>query len=204
MRLRLNHLTFAKLADLAEGRSPASEREAALTHVSGCARCAARLGRLEGVITHMRSDAAEDAPPASVAYALNLFRQRAAAAASPADSRVRRLIAALKFDSFGATPAYGVRSAGGGARQRLYTAGEYELDVRVVAGKETWAVSGQVLGGSSCAGGRVELAGAAGAARAELNEQCEFTLPPVPEGSYNFRLLLPDAEVEIPDLELRA
>ena len=203
MRPRLNHLTFAKLADLADGRSPAPEREAALGHVSECARCAARLGRLEAVVTRMRSDASEDAPPAAVAYALNLFRPRAAAAASAASSRARRLIAALKFDSFGMTPAYGVRSAAGGARQRLYTAGEYELDVRVASGGESWAVSGQVLGGT-CAGGRVELEGAAASARAELNEQCEFTLPPVPAGSYNFRLLLPGAEVEIPDLELRA
>lgn len=203
MRLRLNHLTFAKLADLAEGRAPAAEREAALGHVSECARCAARLGRLEAVVAHMRSDTSEDAPPAAVAYALSLFRPRAAAAPSSATSRARRLIAALKFDSFGMEPAYGVRSDRAGARQRLYAAGDYELDVRVAAGPEAWTVSGQVLG-PLCAGGRVELEGAAGAARAELNEQCEFTLPPVPSGSYNFRLLLPDAEVEIPDLELKA
>jgi hypothetical protein len=51
----------------------------------------------------------------------------------------------------------------------------------------------------------VEIEGDDGArARAALNELCEFTLPPVPEGSYKLLLRLPGAEVQIPELDLRA
>ena len=46
----------------------------------------------------------------------------------------------------------------------------------------------------------------ADAARFEAasNELCEFSLPPIPEGSYNLLLRLPVAEVQIPELDLRS
>jgi hypothetical protein len=54
--------------------------------------------------------------------------------------------------------------------------------------------------------GRVELEGVGeGSARAEvqMNESCEFNLPPVPEGSYKLLLRLPDGDVSVPELDLR-
>jgi hypothetical protein len=62
-----------------------------------------------------------------------------------------------------------------------------------------------VLG--ECVGGSVEIEGVGGdAARAEaaLNELCEFSLPPVPEGSYNLLLRLPGADVQLPELDLKS
>lgn len=196
----LNHLPFEKLADLAEGRVSSEERAGLQSHVSSCPRCAEKLGGLEGVIGAMRTDQSEDAPPALVANAINLFRSRAVA---KEPSLIKRIAAALNFDSFQMSPAYGVRSGQSAARQLLYSAGDYDLDLRVTQSGEVWNVSGQVLG-EECAGGEIEFIGQTSSARTELNEQCEFSLAALPAGTYRLRLRFNDLEVEIPELELRA
>jgi hypothetical protein len=59
--------------------------------------------------------------------------------------------------------------------------------------------------GEDCVGGRIELEARSGQlTAADLNDLREFTLPPVPTGSYTVRLRLGNVEVEIPQLELRA
>ena len=197
MNLTFQHLPFEQIADLAEGRLSADERAAAEAHVSECARCSAQLARVEHTINLMRTDEAEDAPRDVLFSVVNLFNSRAAARQP---SLVRRVLAALSFDSTQQAAAYGVRSGQAAARQMLYSAGENDLDVRVQPSGEAWIVSGQVLG--ECAGGRVELVGAAAEVSGELNELCEFTLPAVTSGSYRLCLRLRDAEVEVPELQL--
>lgn len=189
------HLSFEKLAALTEDGLAADERASAREHLSRCGQCEARLAGLANVIALMREDVAEDAPRALIANALGLFQTR--------DKRVHRLLAILKFDSREMSPAHGVRSAGTGARQILYSAGDYDIDLRVVPQDETWIISGQVFG-DDCMGARIELEGATGLSQSALNTQCEFTLPPVPSGRYSFRLCLSDTEVEIQQLELSA
>ncbi len=80
-----------------------------------------------------------------------------------------------------------------------------DVDLRLAPSGDGWAVSGQVLG--ECAAGRVELfadGDDTSAARADLNDLCEFTLPTVPAGTYTLRLTLDDAEIEVPGLSLQA
>lgn len=194
----LNHLPLERLADLAEGRLPADDRAHALSHLSDCRRCSAKLSSLEKVVALMRTDEGEDAPAAVLAGAVSLFRRRAAAAEP---SLARRLVAALTFDSLSMTPAYGVRSGAGAARQLLFSAGENDVDLRVSASGDEWVVSGQLLG-RDCAGGRVELEGSSGKAGVSLDAQCEFTLPPVPAGVYNLTLSFAGVEVVVPEVEL--
>ena len=193
------HIPFAKLADLAENRFSADERESLLKHVSACSRCTGQLDQLKQLVHLMRTDTAEDAPRDVKAHALALFRARAAEAVP---SVVRRVLAALNFDSAQSMPAYGLRSGQPQARQFLYSAGENDLDVRVKPSGESWVVSGQVLG--QCTGGQVKLKGDAATATVEMNDLCEFTLPPVPAGRYTLQVRLVDVEVEVPELDLKA
>lgn len=193
------HISFELLADLAEGQLTPEEREAPVAHLNDCATCARVLAHLNEMIDLMRTDTAEDAPNDAIKKALELFRAR-----SKAIPFVRQIVASLNFDSMSLSPAFGVRSGMTTSRQLLFSAGENDLDLRITAVNETCVVSGQVLG--QCAGGRVRLesAGGEGAATAELNELCEFTLPQVPQGSYRLRLYLTDVEIEVPELEIRA
>jgi len=200
MKTSSQHITFERLVDLAEGRLDQSVQRAARTHLTECSSCAKQLTRIGEAISLMRTDTAEDAPSGTIAHALNLFDSRAS---QPGPSLVRRVLAALSFDSHQLTPAYGVRSAGAGAaRQLLYTIEENDLDLRLTPSGEDWVVSGQMLG--DCTGGHVILQGANAAVEAALNEQCEFALPPVPRGSYTLRLRLDEIETEIPELILNS
>ena len=196
MKTPFQHIPFAKLADLAEDKLPANERTESLDHVSSCSRCGSELQRLGSLITAMRTDTSEDAPRDVIAHAFNIFRQR-----ETQPSLLRRIVAALSFDSRALTPAFGVRAGQSAVRQLLYEAEDNELDLRLVAVGEQWVIAGQVLG-ASCAGGQVELASDSAIVAASLNDLCEFKLAAVPAGSYRLRLRLEDVEIEVPQLEL--
>ena len=201
MKTASEHIIFAKLADLAEGRAADAERTASMAHISNCSACTQQLEQLGNVMELMRTDTAADAPRDVLAFAIGVFNQDEK---SREPSLLRRIVAALSFDSSSnLAPAFGVRSGHTAARQLLYSAEENDIDLRISAEGENWIVAGQVLG-EDCAGGRIEIEGAGESAGADLNELCEFTLPPVSAGSYTLRLRLGNAEVEIPGLELRS
>ena len=201
MKTNSQHIPFARLADLAENRASAEERTASTPHLATCSDCTAELQRLGQMLELMRTDTAADAPRDVLAFARNIFSQHAG---SREPSLLRRIVAALKFDSsMNLTPAFGVRSGQSASRQLLYSAEETDIDLRVSSEKDQWIVAGQLLG-PDCAGGQVEIDGEGQAATATLNDLGEFTLPPVPAGSYTLRLRLSDTQVEIPQLELRA
>jgi anti-sigma factor RsiW len=193
---RLSHIEFATLADFSEGRLGAAESSAVQAHLSGCADCAGQAARLGAVTGLMRNDATEDAPRYARAAVAALFRARR----QPAPSPLRRVLAALKFDSLQMTPALGVRSGAAAARQLLFSAGDIELHLQISPAAEKWQVTGQVLG--PCAGGEVELRGAGETLSAALNELCEFTLAPLAAGVYALALRLGELELEVPELAI--
>ncbi len=191
----LEHIAFERLADMAEGRLDAANTDAIRQHVAGCAECAASLAWLEHTFGLMRSDSGEDAPPALVASVRGLFRPT-----PPLVAGLRRLLAELRFDSATARPALGLRSGRYGERQLLFSLGEHDLDLRVAATGDQWSIQGQLLGPDTS--GDVTLDGPGGAKVATLDDLCQFSLPPVAPGAYRLTLRLPDAEIEIPAIEL--
>jgi anti-sigma factor RsiW len=195
---QLPHIEFATLADFVEDRLDASARADVQAHLSACADCAGQAAQLGEVTGLMRGDAMEDAPRYARIAATNLFRARRQTAKQPVESSLRRVLAALKFDSLGMTPAFGIRSASATERQLLFTAYDNELHLQIAPAAERWQITGQVLG--PCAGGAVELRGADETLSVTLNELCEFTLAPVVAGTYALRLRLGDVEMEIPEL----
>jgi hypothetical protein len=193
-------------------------------HITACARCSGEAARLEHLIRLMRTDTAEDAPPSVIAGAVHLFYERASPPLASSGRR-RRILAVLRFDSLGLAPAFGMRSGEPSARQILFHAEVHDIDLRIEPAPEDWTssgslpgqpgdvfhtrqppdlawiVSGQVLGETS-AGGQVKLTSATSEGQARLNEQNEFTLPPVPSGSYQLILHLTNVDVEVNELKL--
>lgn len=199
MNILSHHIPFTTLVDLAEGRLTGEGRAEFDAHVSDCSRCAAKVAHVERTIELMRTDASEDVPGYLIASAMRLFRKRAVGPATP--SGLRRILAALSFDSEQRSLAFGVRAGQPApARQLLFKAEDNDVDVRIKESGEGWIVSGQVFG--ECSGAEAELRGAIDVVRGQLNESCEFTFPAVSAGMYTLRLRLRDAEIEIPDLEL--
>lgn len=206
MRLSTQHIPFERLADLLESRLAGDELAEAQRHLTACERCAREAAQLGRVLALMRADDSVDAPRDVLSETIRLF------GASRADGRepglVSRILATLSFDSNALRPAFGVRSGQTApARQLLFNAGDFDVDLRLARGDAGWSVTGQILG--PCAGGgRVEVARADAAeeilAGADLNEPCEFTLPPLEAGSYLLRLRVGEVEVQVPGLELNA
>jgi len=143
----------------------------------------------------MRSDRTTDVPRDVLASAINVFSRE-----KPLP--LRRIIALLTFDSRNAGPAFGMRSLSAESRQMLYSAEEIDLELRITVQNDECILAGQVLG-EGCAEGHVEIAGVAGRSKATLNEECEFTLPPIPPGNYSLTIRMLDREIEIPEFELK-
>jgi hypothetical protein len=196
------HILFAELADMAErGVSDEFSGKTSAAHISTCGLCSGALDELKRVMSVMRADDSEDVPREVLAHAIGIFRRRTEASEP---SLLRKVIAALSFDSFSLAPAFGVRSGPVASRQLLYSAEGTDIDLRVSAEGGDCHLSGQVLG-PNCAGGFVELRNEEGRIfSAVLGDLCEFALPPMPPGTYKLRLRLANAEVEAPDLDLRA
>jgi hypothetical protein len=203
------HPPFERLADLAEGRLPADQAAALQAHLATCAACTSDLAWLRRVAAVMRSDVSQAAPEHVVNRALRLFPQRqaagaaAAASGSPLAGLRERLVAALRFDS-GAVPlALGLRAGGGPGgqeRQLLYSAGAYEVEVRLTPGDGGWVVAGQVLGPDADGAGTATLDGPPGRVEAPLSPLSEFAFPAQPAGSYRLLLGLAGVEVAIDGL----
>lgn len=151
----------------------------------------------------------EDAPEHVIQRAIGAWRARAAP--SPARGRLQQVLAALTFDSAAAPPlAFGMRSAGAGQRQLLFSAEGRDVDLRISAADPAgvapeaarWQLSGQVLGPDSA--GTVALSDMAGRSVGEvaLSELGEFQLPAVPAGAYVLTLRLTDAELVLPPLQV--
>lgn len=198
MKTNPQHPTFERLADMVEGRLSAAQEREARAHLDGCERCAESASQLERVTTLMRADTSEDAPRDLVFNAVRLFDARRAAPERP--GRLRRLVASLTFDSLVPAHAFGVRSAQSATtRQMIFSAGDLDVDLRLSQGGDGWTIAGQLLG--ACEEGRTVTLAARGGdevARADLNDMCEFALPPVPAGDYTLRLNAGGVEIEIP------
>ena len=194
------HIIPEQLTDLIDGREPLERRGQLMAHISECHQCSTEYGRLEQLISLLKTDAAENAPRDLLAHVINLFPKQAE---SRLPSAVRRLVAALSFDSLTSAPAFGVRSRQSAARHLVYGVEGKDIDLRVTAEEDRWIISGQLLR-ENCAAARVEIEGARGSASTALNDTCEFTLPPLPAGDYALRILMSDMEIEIPRLDLGA
>lgn len=192
------HIPFEQLADLAEERTPAEERGALLQHIAACPRCEGELMPLQQLIMTMRTDTAVDAPRDVIAHARNVFRHGASLKSA---SLVRRIVAALTFDSLTSAPAFGMRSGQAGTRQLLFSAEGNDIDLRISAQADGWVISGQVLGATSKSADAL-LQGDAHSTMAVLNDLSEFSFAPVPPGNYKLNVRLGDVEVEVQQLEL--
>ena len=189
MRDRIQHVASNRMVDLARGHLPAAEQQPIRSHIATCAECAARMARIERLVAEASADDSEEVPEHVVARAVRLMHQRNAAArpASP-----RRITAALRFDSARMPLAMGKRSRPSGARQVVFETGLHDVVVRIKPAGDRCAIWGQVLGAVS--GGQVAIEGPV-SAQAELNSLSEFSLPPVPPGSYALTLRLNDIEI---------
>lgn len=180
MSLNFSHIPYERLVDRAEGRLTHTQTVALDEHLAGCVRCQEEEARIEHMVAAMRHDESIDAPPALIARAVAIFRARVA---EPAPSLFQRLVAVLSFENTTLTPALGLRSSGSGERQMIFTANEYDVDLRMAAGEAGWVISGQLLGAAEISGAAT-LTSDAISQTVALSKELTFAFPPVVAGRY--------------------
>jgi hypothetical protein len=185
------HIALDILVELARGRLPVAEQPSLQQHLAGCVQCAMQLARIIRLIDVTGTDTMEKVPDHIVNRAKRLMRQRRATAQSAGR---RRITATLRFDSAHAAMVPGRRSQQSGTRQLLFHTEQHTIDLRLKPIGVHWIIWGQLLG--EAATGRVQLEGPTVVQR-ELNSLVEFTLPPVPAGSYSLILALADIEIDL-------
>lgn len=199
------HLPFETLADLNDGQLPDAERVEALAHTETCARCAAELAWLARATVTLRSNELEDAPDALIARAVRLFPTAPAVRPVPSAEIgiLRRLVAALTFDSGAAPLALGVRSTLPVERQLLLAVDELgmAIDLRVTPVGERWVIAGQILGLADVPHGTVALHAATDSVtdsviEAPVSAFGEFSLGGVTAGVYELALRLADTDTD--------
>ena len=180
--------SFETLIDFADSKLDLAAATSIQSHIGGgCTSCDATLDWFRGFSTAASTDLVE--PPVWLTRkAVALFAQRQKEGIV---AKVSRLVASLVFDSLRSPVPRGARSAAAHARQMLFRALDYDIDVRVApAGSGLVRISGQVLPGpdrplDAAAGLEVALLGPeAPPALASTNELGEFDLGPHEEGEY--------------------
>lgn len=195
MHITYSHIPFSIIADMAEGRLPLDSSSEA--HLAACPACAAKLSWLRRTFSLLRSDTSEEPSARAVADVKALFHTRRRQAPRPSP-----LAALLRFDSARAMPAFGLRAAAATERQLLFSAGPYDVDLRVAPAGDRWAVTGQLFGNILGDRGYVEILGPADGDRAELSPESEFYLRPVRTGTYSLTINLSSSAIVLSDVEL--
>lgn len=139
----------------------------------------------------------QDAPEWLVGTAIALWR-------TPAPTTLRRVLAALRFDSWSDRPALALRAAHEPARHLLFTADGRDIDLRISPGMPpAYDLQGQVLGPGDA--GVVQLAAAQGLGetrRAVLDELGGFELFGLPAGRYRLIVQFGADSLELPELDI--
>lgn len=147
-----------------------------------------------------------DAPPAWQARAMAAWPAPAPSLGERAQALRQRILAALSFDSWAATPlAAGLRSTGSATRQLVFSAEGRDVDLRITPQGAGFSIRGQVLGPDES--GTVTLVPEADAADAAqhqcpLSELGEFHLGSVAPGRYSLHLLLAALEIVLPAFDV--
>jgi hypothetical protein len=192
-------MPFESLVDYHDGRADDATAARIRDHISaGCAHCTSELAGIDKVLSTLA--AAEDvhASEAVRQRAFNIFRERFMQPAK------RSLLARLVFDDRQDVAFAGARGDQAATFQMLFSTDEHDIDLyqeRTDGGR--WYVIGQVLpkqGGDPIVPETAVLTTQSGDTLTATMEPGEFHLAEAPAGIYSLRLILPDAEVTLPEV----
>lgn len=147
---------------------------------------------IERIIRLMQTDDSADAPAEALKWSKNIFRTR-----QKQPSALQKIKAVLKLDIAPGQAVFGERSGAAEARQMLFEAGEFGIDLRVSASEGGFEVKGQVLG-EGFENREVKF----GDHVTRTNDLGEFVFEAVEAGTYTFSIGNGEDEIVIDGLEI--
>jgi hypothetical protein len=181
-----------------DGRASGEAKSGLEQHLSTCDDCASLRQELQTMVSDLERDAVFEPPAEAVQFGIDLFQP----VRQPAGGKVRRIIAALVFDTFDQPAMAGVRRVGAPPRQLLFRAGDVDVDVKIEAmvANDRITLVGQVLsnGAKFFDNTPVKLE-SHGMVRFKTTTNLvgEFSFDEVPKDTYHLSVDLPEGQITL-------
>jgi hypothetical protein len=197
----MRHLNPENLIEYIDGRASDPSKAAVEAHLVQCSDCSELKQELKQFILRVEEDATYEPPAHLVKWGFSLFQPLL----QPKESvggKVRRIIAALVFDTADQPMLAGVRGVGVPPRQLLFRAGDVDVDVKIESMEANDRISlvGQVLTGTEKffenAPVNLESEGVI-RYKTMTNLVGEFMFDEVPKDTYHLSVDLPEGQITL-------
>ena len=195
----MRHLNTEELVDYMDGRVSEEGKLQLESHLSNCEECTELSGEIRALVLRLQGDASFEPSAELVEWGLNLFQPLLQSATG---GKLRKLIAALVFDTFDQPLQAGVRRVGAPARQLLFRAGDVDVDVKIesMEANDRITLVGQVLSTTAkffdSTPVKLESHGVV-RYRTMTNLVGEFSFDEVPKDTYHLSVDLPEGQITL-------
>ena len=168
-------------------------------HLSECRECSQLKGEIQNLIRDLQTDTTFEPPIHLVQWGVELFQPLLQ---PPTGRKLRRLIAALVFDTYEQRLQPGIRGMATTPRQLLFRAGDVNIDVKIESMEQNDRITmvGQVLSPSEKLfdGAPVKLE-SHGIVQYQTvtNQVGEFSFDEVPKDTYHLSVDLPEGQITL-------
>jgi len=182
-----------------DGRISTENKLAVESHLVECGECAELNQELQGLVLQLQADASYEPPAELVKWGVSLFQPMLQPATG---GKLRKMIAALVFDTFDQPMLAGVRRVGAPPRQLLFRAGDVDVDVKIesMEANDRITLVGQVLSTTAKffdnTPVKLESHGIV-RYRTITNLVGEFSFDEVPKDTYHLSVDLPEGQITL-------
>jgi len=195
----MQHINTEDLVDYMDGRVSGEGKLALENHLSKCKDCVALKEELRLLVLRLQEDTAFEPPAELVQWGVSLFQPLLQPSSG---GKLRKLIAALVFDTFDQPLLAGVRRVGAPPRQLLFRAGDVDVDVKIesMEANDRITLVGQVLSTTAKffdnTPVKLESHGIV-RYRTMTNLVGEFSFDEVPKDTYHLSVDLPEGQITL-------
>jgi hypothetical protein len=197
----MQHITLEDLIDYMDGKMSDVKGMTLQTHLSGCEECRKEEQEFQLLFHSVLNDASFEPPTELLQWGINLF-QPVMQPQESAGQSLRRIIAALIFDTYDQPMLAGVRRVGTPPRQLLFRAGDVDVDVKIesMEANDRISLAGQVLSSAPKfypnTPVKLESHGIV-RYRTTTNVVGEFSFDEVPKDTYHLSVDLPEGALTL-------
>jgi hypothetical protein len=195
----MQHINTEDLVDYMDGRVSGEGKLAVENHLSKCSDCTELKEEIRLLVLRLQEDTTFEPPAELVQWGVSLFQPLLQPSTG---GKLRKLIAALVFDTFDQPLLAGVRRVGAPPRQLLFRAGDVDVDVKIesMEANDRITLVGQVLSTTAKffdnTPVKLESHGIV-RYRTMTNLVGEFSFDEVPKDTYHLSVDLPEGQITL-------
>ena len=195
----MRHATVENIVSYMTGEPTDVEKLTFEDHLVTCPECSDLKQEFQALLSRLREDSSFEPPADAVQWSVGLFQPITRRESKGA---VRKIIAALVFDTYDEPMLAGVRRVGVPPRQLLFRAGDVDVDVKIesMEANDRITLVGQVLSSATKffdnAPVKLESHGIV-RYRTRTNVVGEFSFDEVPKDTYHLSVDLPEGQITL-------